>query len=100
MPDAAAFAAALRAILPPGVSMGQADPKRLHPLAAGEALPGAVPARLAQFSTGRTAARLALQHPGQDRAPVWPAGSVGSISHCVRLCLAVVAKKMVFRDFA
>ena len=103
MLDAAAFAAALRAILPPGVSMGQADPMRLHPLAVGEALPGAVPARLAEFSAGRAAARLAFQHPGQslpigqDRAPVWPAGSVGSITHCAGLCLAVVAKQDDFQ---
>jgi 4'-phosphopantetheinyl transferase EntD len=102
MPDPARFAGALRAILPAGVSLGQADPRHLHPLAPGEALPGARPARLAEFSAGRAAARAAMGRPaalpaGADRAPEWPEGIVGSISHCAGLCLAVVAPA---RDWA
>ena len=103
MPDAAAFALALRAVLPPGVNLGQADPSRLHPLAQGERLPGAVPARLAEFSAGRAAARIALHNPdqpipiGPDRAPIWPAGLVGSITHCAGLCLAVVGKSQDYQ---
>lgn len=98
MPDAAGFAVALRAVLPPGVNLGQADPARLHPLAKGEGLPGAMPARLAEYSAGRAAVRAALQNPdqpiltGPDRAPVWPRGLVGSITHCAGLCLAIVGK--------
>ena len=93
--DAAAFAAALSAALPPGVRLGQADPSRLHPLLPGEALPRVVPARLAEFSAGRAAARAALGLPAQalprgpDRAPQWPRGWQGSITHCRGLCLAV-----------
>lgn len=98
MPDANAFATALRDILPPGIGFGQADPARLHPLGDGEVLPGAVPTRLAEFSAGRAAARVAMLLPdqglpiGPDRAPVWPAGVVGSITHCAGLCLAVIGK--------
>lgn len=103
MPDAAAFALALRAMLPPGVNLGQADPSHLHPLARGEGLPGALPARLAEFSAGRAAARIALHHPdqsipiGPDRAPIWPAGLVGSITHCAGLCLAIVGKSLEYQ---
>ncbi len=108
MPDrmvqgAAAFASALRAILPPGVTLGQADPARLYPLAIGEGLPLAVPKRQAEFSAGRAAARAALRRPdqplpvGPDRAPIWPAGRVGSITQCAGLCLAVVARSTDYR---
>jgi 4'-phosphopantetheinyl transferase EntD len=103
MPDAAAFAAQLRAVLPPGVSLGAADPARLHPLAQGEGIAGAVPARLAEYSAGRAAARTALLRPdqpipmGADRAPIWPPGVVGSITHCAGLCLAIVSKDTEFQ---
>lgn len=103
MPDratkgAAAFAVALRAVLPPGITLGQADPSRLYPLARGEGLPLAVPKRQAEFSAGRAAARAALQRPdqplpiGPDRAPIWPDGRTGSITHCTGLCLAIVGR--------
>lgn len=108
MPDAAgrgaaAFATALRALLPPGVGLGQADPARLYPLLAGEGLPGAVAKRLAEFSAGRAAARAALHLPqqalpiGPDRAPLWPDGHVGSITHCTGLCLAIAARSADFQ---
>ena len=50
----------------------------------------AVPPRRIEFATGRWCARRALRrlgvgsfvlHSGPDRAPVWPAGIVGSITH-------------------
>ena len=51
----------------------------------------AVPKRVAQFTAGRVCARRALAQlgntepvpilMGEDRAPQWPAGYVGSISH-------------------
>ena len=106
MPEAAgaaAFATALRAVLPPGVTLGQADPARAHALLPGEALPRALPARLAEFSAGRAAARMALGRPdqalpmGPDRAPVWPADSVGSITHCAGLCLAIAGRAADFQ---
>lgn len=100
---AAAFATALRAVLPPGIRLGQADPARRYPLLPGEDLPQAVPRRLSEFSAGRAAARVALGRPdqalpmGPDRAPVWPAGSLGSITHCAGLCLAIAARSADFQ---
>lgn len=59
----------------------------------------AVPRRRAEFAAGRLAARRAMAKlgapateipAGPDRAPVWPQGIVGSISHSDGLCVAVV----------
>ncbi len=60
------------------------------------ALGNAVPARQNEFSAGRTAARGALARAlpipqGADRAPVWPAGVVGSISHADDWAIAAVS---------
>jgi 4'-phosphopantetheinyl transferase EntD len=61
----------------------------------------ALPERLAEFRTARSCAREALRMLGEpansipvgaDRAPVWPAEIVGSITHCVGYRAAVVAK--------
>ena len=58
--------------------------------------------RLSDFSTGRYCAIKALEQLGiqdatipigADRAPIWPDGVVGSISHCDTLVGAIVAKK-------
>lgn len=73
------------------------------PLATEEAVrvARALPARRAEYARGRAAAREALTLLGvatgplpsaPDRAPVWPEGVVGSISHCEGFCAAVVAK--------
>lgn len=60
----------------------------------------AVPSRRAEFRAGRTAARQALTQLGcqtlcipasPDRAPVWPKGVSGSISHTAGAAIAVVA---------
>lgn len=57
--------------------------------------------RLSDFYTGRYCAIKALEQLGindvlipigEDRAPVWPKGIVGSISHCDSLTGAIVAK--------
>lgn len=57
--------------------------------------------RMADFSIGRYCAIKALEQLGiqdviipigEDRAPVWPEGIVGSISHCDSLKGAIVAK--------
>lgn len=62
----------------------------------------ATPARKAEFAAGRAAARQALRNIGMipysipmgaDRAPVWPTGVVGSITHHEGRCLAVVARR-------
>lgn len=59
-----------------------------------------VPARRAEFAAGRRAARRAMTVAGlplapipmdADRAPAWPDGVVGSISHCDDLAVAICA---------
>ncbi|MDU1495375.1 MAG: 4'-phosphopantetheinyl transferase superfamily protein [Bradyrhizobium sp.] len=61
----------------------------------------AVAKRRAEFATARMLARRALASlgatpislvPGADRAPVWPSGYTGSISHCADYCAVVVAR--------
>jgi 4'-phosphopantetheinyl transferase EntD len=61
------------------------------------ALAGAVPARLAEFAAGRLAARQALGQDvalpmAPDRAPVWPEGVAGSITHDGGWALAAVSR--------
>jgi len=60
--------------------------------------------RLADLSTGRYSANKALEQLGvkdaiipigEDGAPIWPEGIVGSISHCDSLTGAIVAKSSV-----
>lgn len=66
----------------------------------------AVAKRRAEFATARILARKALAAlgapsvalvPGPDRAPVWPPGFTGSISHCTDYCAVAVARS---RDVA
>jgi 4'-phosphopantetheinyl transferase EntD len=61
----------------------------------------AVPSRVLEFRRGRACARAALEElgcprssipVGPDREPIWPAGFVGSITHCADLVAAVAAK--------
>lgn len=61
----------------------------------------AVSARQAEFAAGRSAARAALRRLGQssmpipagaDRAPIWPPGFTGSISHCRTAVIAVASR--------
>lgn len=106
-PDMAAtgVAQALGRISPPGVGVGQADPAApangLWPAEAA-AMAAARPSRLAEFAAGRRAARQAMGAAGlsraaipmgPDRAPVWPDGVVGSISHGGGSCLAAAAAR-------
>jgi len=62
---------------------------------------GASPKRRAEFGTGRVYARRALAAlgvapapllPGIDRAPLWPTGIIGSVTHTSGYC-AVVARR-------
>ena len=62
----------------------------------------AIPARIAEFVGGRRAARAAMAQLGlpacaiparSDRAPHWPEGVLGSISHAGPVCLAVVGRR-------
>jgi 4'-phosphopantetheinyl transferase EntD len=90
------LAAALTALLP-GAGIGWADPRATPP---GDLPKGAIAARRAEFAAGRAAAGQALvslgisaEVPmGHDRAPVWPDGIAGSITHTKTIALAVVAK--------
>ena len=65
---------------------------------------GAVPDRQAEFAAGRACVRQALRSagappyailPDKFRAPVWPHGLIGSISHCPGLCVAVIAHRLM-----
>ncbi len=101
MVDITVLCAVLRGMLPPSCGVGWADPQVGYPRLAGEDLPSAIPARLREFSAGRRAARLALDMPdaaipmGRDRAPIWPEGFIGSITHSQSACLAAVAAQGV-----
>ncbi len=66
-----------------------------------EALGRAVFSRRMEFAAGRSCARRALEVlgvPAQPilrgicREPIWPAGIVGSITHCAGYCAAAVAR--------
>jgi 4'-phosphopantetheinyl transferase EntD len=76
----------------------------VHPLER-RAVQAAVPKRRLEFLTGRTCARIALRRlgiedapllPGLDRAPLWPEGVVGSITHTDGYCAAVAAPRRLF----
>lgn len=94
--------AALRGMLGPDVGIGVTDPSVGSDLWPEEAaaISGAIPKRQTEFAAGRRAARIALAElgfpptaipKGADRAPVWPTGISGSISHCAQCCIAVAA---------
>lgn len=68
------------------------------------AVANAVPHRRLEFAAGRAAARAAMAAEGltpaaipmaEDRAPVWPAGITGSITHAEDVALAAVASRDV-----
>ncbi len=104
MSDSAALLAdAARRLLGPGISVaGRGIDDGQNRLLPDEALAmtRAVPARRAEFAAGRMAARAALARlgapdhaipMGRDRAPVWPPGYTGSITHAGNVALAAVA---------
>lgn len=94
--------AAIAALFPAGVAVGlcelaTADPRTLMPEERA-AMAGAIPHRLVEFAAGRQAARIALVTLGRppaalpmgpDRAPIWPQGISGSISHAAGIAIAV-----------
>jgi 4'-phosphopantetheinyl transferase EntD len=102
MADLAALAVAARGLLPATAAVAAADPIQPAPaLWRGEVLPNAVALRQREFAAGRHAARQAMELLGRpaeaipigiDRAPVWPTGLNGSITHSATLCLAVVTQ--------
>jgi 4'-phosphopantetheinyl transferase EntD len=82
------------------------DDVALHPEEA-RAIAAAAPKRQREFAAGRLCARRALGRlgvsgfpllAGPDRAPHWPPGVVGSISHTDRYAIAVVAPRASYRS--
>lgn len=102
MERAETAATAAQLLFPPGsevagCAIGSAPPP--FPLEAA-AVAGAVPNRQAEFAAGRAAARAALDAlglpaaavpVGASRAPCWPPGITGSITHTDGVALAVLA---------
>ena len=101
---------ALHAILPSAVAAAvdqAADaPEPFQYREEGQHLANAVLKRRNEFIAGRRSARAALADvgiaagallPDIDRMPVWPPGSIGSISHSCGLCCAVAASRDAFR---
>lgn len=94
----------LASIVPPGVACSAGEILDLPPSPYPEeeaTVRGAGVARRREFRTGRFHARRALTRlaaPRQaiprlpNRAPCWPGGYVGSVSHSPALCVAVVAE--------
>ncbi len=97
-----AFPEFARPLFSDRVAMAAADPRAPMPPLMGDevlAIEHVTSARAREFGAGRDAARAAMEllgyapRPvlqGEDRAPVWPAGLTGSITHTDRSCLAVV----------
>jgi 4'-phosphopantetheinyl transferase EntD len=94
----------IEALFPEGVVVVVAGAAQagepLHPAEA--ALAGRMgDARRHEFALGRACARHALAVlgvpgpvlRGDDRAPIWPPGVVGSLTHCDALCAAAVARE-------
>lgn len=80
------------------VAVAKGDPEAL-PEVERLAIARAVPQRQREFAAGRQAARLAMRQPfslpmGADRAPVWPAGWVGSISHAGPWAIAAMSREV------
>lgn len=105
--------AKLREILPDTVGVAVCDPREPQAYGGGlwpeekPAIANAVAKRRREFSAGRSMARQAMAAiglsqvsipMGSDRAPIWPEGTVGSISHCESLCIAVVARSCDIRE--
>jgi len=95
------LAQSLLALLGPDAGVGHAETAGTDGLFPDEAqaVERAIPKRQAEFAAGRRAARLALTGigrpassipQGKDRAPEWPSGIVGSISHDKGHALAAV----------
>lgn len=104
MTQGAEIAAAVRGLFDLPVAVAVTRPDAVHPpLFDDEAalIARARPERIAEFTAGRSAAREAMRHLGyapkpvlatSDRAPIWPQGLTGSISHCADWCIAVLVR--------
>lgn len=89
---------------PAGVAYATRDPQAMHLSLFPEeeaAIIGACKRRRMEFAAGRSAAHAVLKKldfplsailMGKDRAPIWPTGVVGSLSHTPDACLSVAAR--------
>jgi 4'-phosphopantetheinyl transferase EntD len=102
-PRLAAVAAWLRHHLPPGFALACAPAGEQWPVPSADRVHVArsLPARRAEFVAGRWCAHTALRNiglpaaslpPGPLRAPKWPDGALGSITHEQGLCVAVAGR--------
>ncbi len=95
---------AARSLFDADIAVAATDPRSAHnhplPQEAG-AMSRMAPARRKAFAAGRAGAREAmarLGHPAgpvlmtPDRAPLWPAGLTGSISHSQTCCLVALGR--------
>lgn len=93
----------MHGFFPPEVALVRADDAMYDaPLLdeeGGLLTPKTVDKRRRELQAGRAAARAAMRQlnlapspilAGPHRAPIWPAGVVGSISHCPNCCMAAV----------
>jgi 4'-phosphopantetheinyl transferase EntD len=96
----------LAALFPEGVVAREAEPALAHVDALFEEeraqIARAVDKRRAEYATARELARAAMAELGvarvpivnaEDRAPLWPEGVVGSITHTKGYCGVVVARR-------
>ncbi|WFE38322.1 4'-phosphopantetheinyl transferase superfamily protein [Micromonospora sp. WMMD998] len=94
----------MRDLLPPAVAVAVAGPAdwsgALLPVERAALGDRAVPSRRRDFTAGRVCARRALAAlglpatpvpAGTDRAPIWPPGVVGTITHTAGYCAAAAA---------
>jgi len=98
----------IETLFPPGIETCaldvEVDPGSLFPEEE-RCVRNAVAARRREFAQGRLCARQALARLGirnfpiligKDRAPIWPEGVIGSLSHCGGYCAAAVARRGAF----
>jgi 4'-phosphopantetheinyl transferase EntD len=100
----------IEALLPPSVACGEirgSDPDAALLPDEAALLGRAVEKRVREFTEGRHCARLALRRlgipetpilRGERREPLWPAGIVGSITHCEGYRAAAVARSTAIRS--
>ena len=97
----------LQSLFPSGCAVAiRTEPGNVSDLFESEAafVRDACASRRAEFAAGRACVRQALRDvgappyailPDDCRAPIWPHGLVGSISHCPGLCVAVIAHRLL-----
>lgn len=102
--------ALVRPLLRPDVALGVTDPQGAPPAPFAAELaclsPDAVDKRQREFAAGRAAAHTAMADLGwppqailigESRAPIWPDGLTGSISHTRSCAMAIVARNSDIR---